>query len=162
MKERIHMKKKSIAIGVVFSLTVLVGLFLVMNSQVKGDNSDAVAAVTQLENDSVKADLASDASWTKSNVADNFIGGSSFGEWQTKAQALKDIEDTAKNKTNTETMSDLKVTAYGKTAVARYTSTYDSMYHGEHRARSVICSDTWLTMGGAWKEVSSHCSQAGK
>lgn len=114
----------------------------------------------KMKNDSVKADLANDVSWQKQNLAESFIGGSSFGEWQTKAEMLKDTEDTAHNKTNSETMSNLKVTAYGNTAIARYTETYDSLYHGEHRARTVICTDSWIARGGAWKEVASHCSQA--
>ena len=153
---------KTTAVCVVVSMAFFAGLLFALGGPAKGDNSDTVAAITQLENDGVKADLANDTSWTKNNVADSYIGGSSFGEWQTKAQVLKDAEDTAKNKYNSETISDLKVTAYGKTAVARYTGTYDAMYHGEHRARSVICTDTWITMGGAWKEVSAHCSQAAK
>lgn len=152
--------KKATAMGALVFLTIFVGLFLVLGSQVKGDSSDTVAAITQLENDSVKADLANDVSWSKQNLADSFIGGSSFGEWQTKAEALKDAEDTAHNKTNSETMSNLKVSAYGNTAIARYTSAYDSLYHGEHRARTVICTDSWIKQGGAWKEVASHCSQA--
>lgn len=152
--------KKTTAVGALVFLTFFVGLLLALGSQVKGDSSDTVAAITQLENDSVKADLANDVSWSKQNLASDFIGGSSFGEWQTKAELLKDAEDTAKNKTNSETMSNLKVSAYGNTAVARYTETYDSLYHGEHRARSVICTDSWIKQGGAWKQVASHCSQA--
>lgn len=152
--------KKATAVGALVFLTIFVGLFLVLGSQVKGDSSDTVAAITQLENDSVKADLANDVSWSKQNLADSFIGGSSFGEWQTKAEALKDAEDTVHNKTNSETMSNLKVSAYGNTAIARYTSTYDSLYHDEHRARAVICTDSWIKQGGAWKEVAGHCSQA--
>lgn len=152
--------KRITALGALVVLTFFVGLLLVPGSQVKGDSSDTMAAITQLENDSVKADLANDVSWPKQNLSESFIGGSSFGEWQTKAEAVKDTEDTAHNKTNSETMSNLKVNPYGNTAIARYTSTYDSMYHGEHRARTIICTDTWIKQGGAWKGVASHCSQA--
>ena len=153
------MKKTTAVVALVF-LTFFVGLLLAPGSQVKGDSSDAVAAITQLENDSVKADLANDVSWTKQNLADSFIGGSSFGVWETKAESVKDGEDTAHNKTNSETTNNLKVSAYGNTAIARYSETYDSLYHGDHRARTVICTDSWIKQGAAWKEVASHCSQA--
>ena len=154
--------RKTTAVGVVVSLAFFATLSLLLSAQLKGDSSDTVAAITQLENDSVKADLANDVSWAKTNLSDNFIGGTSFGNWETKAQTLKDAEDTTKNKMNSETMSNLKVSAYGSTAIARYTSAYDSMRHGEHQARTVICTDSWIKMGGAWKQVASHCSQAAK
>jgi Domain of unknown function (DUF4440) len=151
--------KKPIAAGTVVCLAFFVGLFLVLSSQAKGSASDTVSAITQLENESVKADLANDTSWAKTNLADNFISGSSFGEWETKAAQLKDAEDLTKNKINSESTSNLKVKAYGDSAIARYSETYDSLYHGEHRARTVICTDSWAKQAGAWKEVASHCSQ---
>jgi hypothetical protein len=58
-----------------------------------------------------------------------------------------------------ESMSDLKVTAYPGAAIARYKETYDRLYHGTHRARTIICTDTWINESGAWKQAASHCSQ---
>jgi hypothetical protein len=121
---------------------------------------DANAVIAQLENDGVKADLAKDTSWTKKNLVDDFIAATSFGKWETKASRLKDAEDPANNHYNRESLSDLKVNAYGNAAIARYTVAYDAVVHGEHRARTVICTDTWVKQGKAWKEVGQHCSQA--
>jgi hypothetical protein len=39
----------------------------------------SIAAITQLENDSVKADLAGDSSFIQKNYADNWTGGFSGG-----------------------------------------------------------------------------------
>jgi hypothetical protein len=44
-------------------------------------DKNAVATITEMENDSVKADTAGDSSYVKKNYADNFIGGSSWGNW---------------------------------------------------------------------------------
>jgi ketosteroid isomerase-like protein len=123
------------------------------------NSSDGVAAVTKLENDQVKAALANDVSFIKTNLADDLVEGTSFGEWLTKASLVADAGDPAKNKTNSMTISDLKVSAHGNVAIARYLNTYDDVYHGQHRSRSVICTDTWANEDGAWKLVANHCSQ---
>lgn len=143
---------------VVAACLICVGALLpVLRSQTS--SSDVVAAITKLENDQTKAALANDVSYIKANLADDVVEGTSFGEWLTKASLIADSADPAKNKTNSMTISDLKVTAYENVAVARYLNTYDDVYHGQHRSRSVICTDTWANQGGAWKLVANHCSQ---
>lgn len=151
--------KKTTIVGVLVGMVLVTGLYLVLSSSAARGASDTVAAITQLENEGVKADLANDPSWTKQNLAEDFVGGDSFGAWETRSETIKDAEDTAKNKTTSETTSDLKVTAYRGAAIARYKETYDRLYHGEHRARSIICTDTWIDQGGTWKQAGSHCSQ---
>ena len=154
--ERIGMKIKTVFVLALF--VVGVGVLLpVVKSQTGG--SDAVAAVTKLEHEQVDAALKNDISFTKKYLADDAIEGTSFGEWLTKDSLVADAADPAKNKTNKMAISELKVTAHGNVAVARYTNTYDDVYHGTHRARSVICSDTWVSGDGGWKLVANHCSQ---
>ena len=125
-----------------------------------GDNADVVAAITKLENDAVKADLAGDKTFYEKALADDWTGGDSGGSWFTKAEMLKLMADTEHNKTNSEKISELKVRVYGNTAVATYNDTYDAMLKGEHRARTVIGTDTFVKIGGEWKQVASHASQA--
>jgi hypothetical protein len=125
-----------------------------------GGNSDGVAAVTKLENDGVKADLANDKAFYEKVLADDWTGGDSGGNWFTKADILKMMDDPEHNKTNSEKISELKVRPYGNTAIATYKDTYDSMLKGEHRARTVIGTDTFVKIGGEWKQVASHASQA--
>ena len=69
-------------------------------------------------------------------------------------------DDTKNNKTNSEKISDLKVRVYGNAAVATYKDTYDAMIMGQHRATTVIGTDTFVKMGGEWKQVASHASTA--
>jgi ketosteroid isomerase-like protein len=122
----------------------------------------AVAAITQMENDSVKADTTGDPSYVEKNYADNFSGGSSWGNWETKQSILADMKDSTNNKTNSEVISDLNVQVYGDTAIATYKSTYDSVYHGEHRAPTILSTDTFVRQDGSWKQVASHSSELAK
>ena len=148
-------------------IPVAVGLFSValvalLYSQTGTSDSATVAAITKLENDGVKADLANDKSFVQNNTTDDYIGGTSYGTWETKASSLKDMDDTANNKMKTETLGDIKVTALGNVAIARYSVTYDSIRHGKPLARTVLCTDTWIKQGDTWKEAASHCSEKGK
>jgi len=146
---------------VLFSLLVLVVLAAMSLAKAQtGGKSDAVAAVTKLENDAVKADLANDKTFFEKVLADDWTGGDSEGTWYTKAEVLKLMGDPEHNKTNSEKLSELKVRVYDNAAVATYKDTYDSMIKGEHRARSVIGTDTFVKTGGEWKQVASHASQA--
>jgi len=149
--------KPNIAVAAVICI-LCIAIVPRLNSQAR--DTDTVGTITQLENDGIKADLAHDISFAKRNLADDFVAGSSFGQWQTKASQLKDADDPVNNKTNSASLRDLKVNVYGDTAIARYVDTYDDIYHGEHRSRSVICTDTWVNQGGSWKQVAGHCSQA--
>jgi hypothetical protein len=132
-----------------------------LNAQATGSDAGAVAAITKLEQDYVKAALAGGATWkqfTQQNIADQFMGGTSFGKWETKAEMLKDAENPA-NKVKSMTLHDMKVSTHGSTAIARYRIAYDDMYNGEHRVRTVLCTDTWVKQGADWKQMAAHCSQ---
>jgi ketosteroid isomerase-like protein len=145
------------SIAVVTCLIGVAALLPVLSSQT--NSGDTVAAITKLENDQTKAALANDVSFIKSNLADDAIEGTSFGEWLTKASLVADAAEPAKNKTNSMTISDLKVSVHGNVAIARYVNKYDDLYHGTHRSRSVICTDTWANEDGGWKLLANHCSQ---
>ena len=124
-------------------------------------SDEAVAAITQFENDAVKADLAGDSTFFEKNYADNWTGGFSGGTWTTKQSMLADAKDTANNKMNSEQISDLKVRIYdNNTAIATYTDTYDGMVRGEHRVKTVLSTDTFVRQNGVWKEVAGHSSVA--
>ena len=146
-----------IRIAAAICLVLTAALLPLLQSQT--NDSDTVAAITKLENDGVKADLAQDKSFIQNNTTPDFIGGSSLGRWEDKATTLKDMDDPTNNKTKSEAISELKVTSYGNVAIARYSDTYDSIVHGKPVARTVLCTDTWIKQGDAWKEVASHCSQ---
>jgi hypothetical protein len=153
---------KRIVLTFLASITVLAALTPIAAAKKQPTTDDAVAAITQFENDAVKADLARDLSFYHKNYVDNWTGGFSGGTWDTKESMLADMKDSANNKTNSEVISDLKVRVYDNTAIATYTDTYDSMVRGEHRVKTVLSTDTFVRQNGTWKEVANHSSVAAK
>ena len=119
-------------------------------------NDDATRAITQKVQDGVKADLAGDTSFVQKNYVDNYMEGTSFGNWVPKA----DLLDTSKNKMNRADVSDIKVNVTGNTAIARFRESYDGIVDGQHRSRNIICTQTWSKDGADWKALATHCSQA--
>lgn len=140
-------------------IAVAVALVAVPVAKAQTANADIVSAITKIENDGIRADLAGDKSWTEKYLADDWMGGDSSGKWFTKADVLKMISDQKNNKYTSEKISDLKVRVYGSTAIATYSDTYDAMVQGKHRARTVLSTDVFVTMGADWKQVSSHSTQ---
>lgn len=152
-----HMKLS----GSVFCAAVALALIAPAALGQKSDSKKVEAAITQLEQDRVKADLANDGSWSKNHMADNYTGGTSWGAWQTKSEILTNAADTKNNNTSQMDLSDVSVRVYGNnTAVATMHESYDSMIKGEHRTRKILTTDTWVNENGAWKLAASHSSQA--
>jgi hypothetical protein len=107
-------------------------------------NADVVAAITKLENDAVKADLAADKSWSEKYLAEDWMGCDSSGKWFTKADVLKMLADP-KTTTTRAKVSNLKVRVYGTTAVATYTDSYEGT-GGQHRVRTILATDVFVKM----------------
>jgi hypothetical protein len=122
------------------------------------DEAKVIAAITQLENDAVKADLAGDASFYEKNLADNWSGGDSNGTWYTKQELIANMKDTDKNKMDSEEISNLNVRVYGDTAIATYTNKYDLVQNGTRRAATILSTDTFAKQNGKWMQVSGHSS----
>jgi hypothetical protein len=122
--------------------------------------TDIVTTISNLENDAVKADLAGDADFYQKVLAEDWTRGDSDGTYYTKAGLLKLMADTMDIKTNSEKLSELKVRVYGYTAVATYKDTYDLVIKGEHRAHSIIVTDTFVKMGNEWKQVASNGTES--
>jgi Domain of unknown function (DUF4440) len=122
--------------------------------------ADVVTAISNLEKDAVKADLAGDAAFYQKILAEDWTRGDSDGTFYTKAELLKLMADTKNIKTNSEKLSELKVRVYGNTAEATYKDTYDILIKGEHRAHTIIATDTFVKIGSEWKQVASHGSEA--
>ena len=122
--------------------------------------TDVVTAISDLENDGVNADLAGDAVFYQKVLAEDWTRGDSDGTYYTKADLLRLMSDAKNLKTNSEKISELKVRVYGSTAIATYKDTYDIQIMGQHRAHTIIATDTFVKMGSDWKQVASHGSEA--
>ena len=122
--------------------------------------ADVVKAISNLENDGVKADLAGDAAFYQKLLAEDWTRGDSDGTFYTKTQIVNLLADPKNFKTNSEKLSELKVHVYGNAAVATYKDTYDIMIMGEHRVHTIIATDTFVKTGDEWKQVASHGATA--
>jgi ketosteroid isomerase-like protein len=131
----------------------------VTQAQTRAD-ADVATTISNLENDGVKADLAGDPAFYHKVLAEDWTRGDSDGTYYTKAELLRLMADTKNFKTNSEKLSELKVRVYGDTAVATYKDTYDILIMGEHRAHTIIATDTFAKMGDEWKQVASHGAEA--
>jgi hypothetical protein len=138
-------------------ITLLCCLTLTINLRAQAGD-DVAQKVKQLQEDTTKAQLKNDASWLKEHLADGYVAGNSWGAWQTKDDLLKQIQKTPV-KWKSGDISDVHVATFGpNVAVSRYTFAYDAEIDGTHRARTVLCSDTWVNDSGTWKNAASHCS----
>jgi ketosteroid isomerase-like protein len=145
------------------AVTVTVGVPSLVSSQGRpATDAEAIAAITKIENDAIKAVLANDGSFYENVLASDYTGGTSRGTWDTKPSMLADMKDVKNNTTKTQTLSDLKVRVHGALAIATYSTTYDAVIQGKPYARTVLCTDTLQQQNGSWKMMATHCSQAAK
>src|ERR1700730_14172074 len=137
------------------SLLCCVALCINLDAQAGGDVADQIK---QLQQESRDAQMKNDVSWAQQHLADGFVAGNSWGDWETKEDFIKDLQNKT-NKWKTGNISDVQIATFGSnTAVSHYKFTYDAEIRGTHRARTVICSDTWINDSGTWKTASTHCS----
>ena len=153
------MNAKNLVLWVsLFTIALVAGLKM---SQLQGAaGTDVVTAISNLENDAVKADLAGTPAFYQKALAEDWTRGDSDGTYYTKADLLGLMADTKNIKTNSEKLSELKIRVYGNTAVATYKDTYDILIMGEHRAHTIIATDTFVKIGDEWKQVASHGAEA--
>jgi hypothetical protein len=140
---------------IAISLLCCVALCINLDAQAGGDVADQIK---QLQQESREAQMKNDASWAEQHLADGFVAGNSWGDWQSKEDYIKDLQNK-KSKWKSGNISNVKVATFGpNAAVSHYTFTSDAELQGKHRARTVICSDTWVNDSGTWKTASTHCS----
>jgi len=131
---------------------------LAVTITVVAQSGDTSAHIQQLEKDMHHAQMHGDVAWYKQHLAEGYVEGHSWGDWENRDEAIKQTQDRAITFTNGE-ISDVKVETFGPDiAIAHYKFAYDATFSGTHRARTVICSDTWINRSGTWKIASDHCS----
>jgi hypothetical protein len=152
------MNAKNRVLGVSVCSIVLFAGLSVARAQ-NAATADVVTAISNLENDAIKADLAGDPAFYQKVLAEDWTRGDSDGSYFTKAMLLNLMTGTKDIKTSSENLSELTVRVYGNTAVATYKDTYDLVIKGERRAHSIIVTDTFVKIGSDWKQVASHGSE---
>jgi len=142
------------------TIVVVMVLFCTLALSISAQSQDAGIAekVKQLQQDQIHAQMKNDVTWAEQHLADGFVAGHSWGKWETKADLIKSWQSHA-NKWTSGDVTDVHVATFGSsTAIVHYKFTYDATFGGTHRARPVICSDTWVNDSGTWKSAANHCS----
>ena len=107
-------------IVIAISLLFCLALCLNLNAQAVGDVADQIK---QLQQESRDAQMKNDASWAQQHLADGFVAGNSWGDWETKEDFIKDLQNKT-NKWKSGNISDVKVATFGpNTAVSRLART---------------------------------------
>lgn len=149
------MIKRRIVFVVITMLGCLALPSINLHAQAEGD---VAQQIKDLQRQSRDAQMKNEVSWAQQHLADGFVAGNSWGDWETKDDFIKDLQNKT-NKWRSGDISDLQVATFGSsTAVSHYKFTYDAEIRGTHRARTVICSDTWINDSGTWKTAATHCS----
>src|SRR5947209_691247 len=102
---------------VVFTITLLSCLALSLNlhAQAGGDVADQIK---QLQQEYRDAQMKNDASWAQQHLAYGFVAGNSWGDWQTREDFIKVLQNKS-SKWKSGNISDVKVATFGpNTAVS--------------------------------------------
>ena len=68
---------------VILAIALLCCLALCLNLNAQG-GGDVADQIKQLQQESRDAQMKNDASWAQQHLADGFVAGNSWGDWQTK------------------------------------------------------------------------------
>ena len=144
-----YMKTKNINWRLLAGLVILSGA--AVNAATAGT---AEQDVTAAENQMVKALQANNVDLASSMVADKyvqtdsdgvFIAGKAAGEADAKAYTFSKLD-----------LSDLKVTAYGDTAIATGAFASKGTYKGKAFDDRGRFTDTWVKLDGKWQLVATQ------
>src|ERR1043166_5553279 len=97
---------------IAISLLCYLAVCLNLNAQAGGDVADQIK---QLQQDSRDAQMKNDASWAQQHLADGFVAGNSWGDWETKESFIKDLQNKT-SKWKTGNISDPKVATFVRNA----------------------------------------------
>ena len=80
------------SIRTVVSVVTLLGCLTLSNSLKAQAGGDVGDQIKQLQQQATDAQMKNDVSWAQQHLADGFIAGHSWGQWQTKDEFIKDLQ----------------------------------------------------------------------
>jgi len=102
---------------IAISLLCCVALCINLDAQAGGDVADQIK---KLQQESRDAQMKDDASWAQQHLADGFVAGNSWGDWETKEAFIKDLQNKT-NKWKSGNITDVKVATFGSNAAVAAT-----------------------------------------
>ena len=117
--------------------------------------------VTKLERDWADAGVKGDGAAIDRIVADDWSGTNWDGQTQTKAQILDELKIGAYKPTSIN-LDNIKVRAFGDTAVVTLVQTEKSQYKGKDSSGRYLYTDVWVKRNGKWQVVATHGTKVGQ
>ena len=91
------------------SLLCCLTLSIFVHAQAGGD---VAQQIKQLQQDSRNAQMKNDVSWAQQHLADGFMAGNSWGDWETRDDFIKDLQNKT-NKWKSGDISEVHVATFG-------------------------------------------------
>ena len=126
-----------------------------MSIQAQPAGGDAQKAVTDLENQWLQADKASNPDMIAAAISDKYVATTAEGKLENKAQTLEDIKT---RKYNSAEYEDVQVKLFGNTAIVRggYKGS-GTESSGKPFTEHLRWTDTWVkTPSGKWQVVATQ------
>jgi hypothetical protein len=76
---------------------------------------DTAQQIKELRQQSRDAQMKNDASWAQQHLADGFVAGNSWDDWETKDDFIKDLQNK-NNKWKSGNISELQVATFGSSS----------------------------------------------
>jgi ketosteroid isomerase-like protein len=121
----------------------------------KSADNSVEQTLMKIERDALAAVLKKDIPAFGRIFADDAVVITPDGSTQTKAQLLADLKSGDLVIESSE-ISDLKVRAYGDTAVVTYLTTDKGKYKGNDISGRYRWTDVFVRRGGTWQIVAGH------
>ena len=119
--------------------------------------SSIVQAITQLDNERIRAQISADAATLDRIYAADFIGVGPSGTVRTKAQVISDFT-SGDLKFQSIVTDEVQVRVYENTAVETGRSTMSGQDKGKAVPRDTRFTRVWVKQEGRWRLVANHYS----
>jgi ketosteroid isomerase-like protein len=139
------------------SLALVAGLLTGCGSPEPGVPTDPAAALGQLDQERIQAQVGADAAALDRLYAEDFLGIGPSGAVRTKAQVIADFTSGSLRFQSIAT-DDVRWRVYGNTAVETGRSTMVGQDGGKAVPRDNRFTRVWVERQGRWQLVANHYS----
>jgi ketosteroid isomerase-like protein len=143
------------------NILAILALVLVSGAAAASPPEDVTQALTKLENDWAKMALAGDATALEKLLTPDYVYTNQDGEMATRADMISGMKSGA-TKYDTFTVEDVKVHAYGDTAVATGKGSIKGKENGKAIDQVLRFTDTWVKRDGRWQCAATQVTSVPK
>src|SRR6266545_3458107 len=113
--------------------------------------------IRQLEEELTQSEMSVEVNTLDRIYADDIMVTAPIGICADKAAVMTEVRQAAeKAVVGRYDKDDLKVRAYGDTAVSSYRMTAEAMFEGTEIKRQLCITNVWMKRNGSWQIVARH------